>query len=319
MFASYWHTRAQKRSRNILNRAHAHARAATDATHDLRAQQDELHTVAEQLDGYAEPVRYTHLIRLPLVAYIIDVFLFSQTVEFLVGSSFEAIPYAGAYLGWIAMVLLPAAFILMEIMLSIAIYVALDNASEQGRAGYYARLGAGIVIVLGLLAFALATQVATLFFQHGLDNHVGTSLLIGLGAIVIGLHAFILMSGRSKYYGKTYLSLRRQRERAQSREGHIQSRVRQHESQAVDSIYSYSDYLDGYNTPGRKRTIDAGPFEQDLIDIVNRRVGYELLATQARKDSTLDADSQGLNPEEPGSYPSSIPHPSDDPSRVVTV
>lgn len=233
-------------------------------------------------------------------AYAVDYFLFSPSVEFLVGGSLGRPAWEVELAKFVA----PAAVLLVETGISILRAHAEDDAAAFGsRRAFSFWTVMGLAMALVMPAFAIATQMAA---RESL-SHATMLLIAALGLLAFLIHAVVLFGGQRFRSAKAFFLFKLQQMSARSRVRRLEDRRAQARENVTGTFSDYFQRLNAYNTAYSQARIEPGPFDATARREINDLFGYEIIQSPpaAGGGNVGNAPSPGTPP--PGAPPNPPP------------
>jgi hypothetical protein len=271
----------------------------------LRDERDRLEEQESKAQGGSGPTfRAAHAVYLlaAVAAIGIDILLLSPTAEFVVGRAFPDHPS----LAFAAKLVFPVFVVLLELALAMRIYESRENVQDarhdvRGRARrdyrFWWMLGAAFVCFVPILA--LSTQLSELAAKVAapgqINGYTKASLLgkaIGISILAFVAHAMFVYGGRyiveSKSMLLRYLSSSREAQQRQASEAFEEQR-----GTVLDTFADYHQALRGYNEANPDQPIPAGPFPNEVRELINSGYGREILETPSDGPSGTGRSGNG--------------------------
>ncbi len=209
-----------------------------------------------------------------LAVYFLDVVLFAPVADFFVAQNF---PQA-SWFALVARFLLPAAILLLEVLISVQRGVARHERLD-GLSGWPREVGWTLACVALAVVMPAAVAATYMAGEAEFSPWISGPLLVALVGLSLLAHLSVLFGGRLATEAKTYYAFRA-RERALTRRVDKGERVAlRHGRRASDLFADYCQTIDRHNQQYPTRPLQAGPFDQSTREVVNAAYGYEAIRT----------------------------------------
>lgn len=208
--------------------------------------------------------------------YLFDYIVFHGPAEYLALLVFDP----GSWTIKAAVILIPLAFLLLEITISNQRCTAEEEAVEYQvgtpRKSIWFWLAILTVLVMPLLF------VATFVAAHAAllaTNSAFILLLVGLTILCFVLHASVLFGGRSAQEAKEHFIGRSKQRQMRSQLRSLKAKVAQLSRTLINAFSAYQHSLNSFNQTYPEHSIAPGPFDAVTRELINQLFGYDIIQT----------------------------------------
>ncbi|HLO47542.1 MAG TPA: hypothetical protein VK203_21835 [Nostocaceae cyanobacterium] len=208
--------------------------------------------------------------------YLFDYIVFHGAAEYLALLVFAP----GSWTIKAAVILIPLAFLLLEITISNQRCTAEEEAVEYQvgtpRKSIWFWLAILTVLVMPILF------VATFVAAHAAllaTNSAFILLLVGLTILCFILHASVLFGGRSAQEAKEHFIGRSKYRQLQRQLRSLKAKVAQLSRTLINAFSAYQHSLNSFNQTYPEHRIALGPFDAVTRELINQLFGYDIIQT----------------------------------------
>jgi hypothetical protein len=208
-----------------------------------------------------------------LGTYVLDVVLFGATAEYFAKENLGA--------AWVerARYAIPAVILLVEVVLSVQLHLAREEAAETRQYGALVVCGAlAAIFTLVMPAAVVATQLASRPPELGESDALALDAqLFVLVVLAFTAHALVVFTGRPGHAAKVTLAFR-------ARHGFGRARLWMHEraydraaARTHDTYVEYTSARELHNASYPQAPLAPGPFTAATREVLREIAGYEVI------------------------------------------
>lgn len=219
--------------------------------------------------------------------YAIDFILLSAVAEY-----FARRVYSDPLMVWLARMIIPAAILIIELMIASQRAFSHDWASEN-----FDSKPSKVWIVFSLLllcflpSMLVATHIVTMPARatQTLET-VNILLVVGLVALAVVMHGVVLYGGRLAIEAKAYLYLKIRQRKLDRQIKRLDDKSHQETMAATRAYIIHERLVLEYRCLFPDAHISTGPFDQTTRQLLQTRLGRELSGLPQPSDATVEED-----------------------------